>query len=194
MLKNTSLPGKSIGKKIKKNFYCNRSAQTFNGKSNDTMPFAQLNLIIFELCRPARHECPPTEDLWWRKRNTYFHFPNSWLNWTDGRTRHWNKKKRMYFFHLLNVGHSAEMMVLLLLICGRTATAGNTRSLIVQYMLALRLYHAPTPIVCVRLRTFISTVNPQRCSCKAVNEMWRKKTKFQQQIQLNGMSLVMLWY
>lgn len=29
----------------------------------------------------------------------------------------------MHFFHLLNVGHSAEMMVLLLLICGRTATA-----------------------------------------------------------------------
>ncbi|XP_075894761.1 intercellular adhesion molecule 2-like isoform X2 [Nelusetta ayraudi] len=29
----------------------------------------------------------------------------------------------MHFFHLLNVGHSAEMMVLLLLICDRTATA-----------------------------------------------------------------------
>lgn len=103
-----------------------------------------------------------------------FTFPT--LDWTEQTEGHdTGTTKKMHFFHLLNVGHSAEMMVLLLLTCGRTATAGNTRSLIVQYMLALRLYHAPTPIVCVRLRTFISTVNRQRCSCKAVNEMWRKK-------------------
>lgn len=145
MLKNTSLPGRSKGEEIEKTFtvtevrktQCNTTIRSIKlayfcvvPTSSTWMPAHRGPLVaqpIVSLCKRFIEQS--------RRKDTT---PEQ-------------KKMQQRFFHLLNVGNSAEMMFLLLLICGQTATAGNTRSLIVQYILALRLYHASTPHCVVAL-------------------------------------------